>query len=446
MWKDDRMERTWEKRVKEVWTQRKLPEKGWSDLEIDALLSSFAMKDSNNDPNGIGCGEREGRVYSTLVQRRYHHLSHGIGKSGDLYRPQPKAIGSSQLITFTHYLLRDSLKIAGLHKKLHSILFPGATGSCLLFSLLALKRMKPTASKVIWFRIDQQTAPKAILAAGCEWIIIEGKVKGDEIVTDITAFEACLLAHHPESILAVISTTSCFSPRAPDDVVSIATLCNSHQLYHIINHAYGVQCKRYNHLINEAMGNGKVDIIVASTDKNYMVPVGGGIIMSPDKKVLDLVSTIYPGRATANVMIDMCMTLLSMGSLGYTQLLQQREQLFTYLQGELRTLSTHYPCKLLDTPSNPISLAISLVSFPDTLNLTNLGKHLFHRGITGVRVVDGKASKQIGNITFQPYGCHHNEYPYPYLNIACAIGMTKDEIDHLLQALHRLFSSIHKAT
>jgi len=31
---------------------------------------------------------------------------------------------------------------------------------------------------------------------------------------------------------------------------------------------------------------GRVDVIVSSTDKNFMVPVGGSIIYSTDKKII----------------------------------------------------------------------------------------------------------------------------------------------------------------
>lgn len=47
--------------------------------------------DTNNSPETIGAGEREGRVASALVARRHFGLSHGIGRSGDISAEQPKA-------------------------------------------------------------------------------------------------------------------------------------------------------------------------------------------------------------------------------------------------------------------------------------------------------------------------------------------------------------------
>lgn len=61
-----------------------------------------------------GVGEREGRVYSSLVSRRHYGLTHGVGRSGDLTAEQPKAAGSSLLSKITHLLVRHALKIAGL--------------------------------------------------------------------------------------------------------------------------------------------------------------------------------------------------------------------------------------------------------------------------------------------------------------------------------------------
>lgn len=48
---------------------------------------------------------------------------------------------------------------------------------------------------------------------------------GDQLVTDLSAVQARLEELGPEAIVCVISTTSCFAPRAADDVLNIAALC-----------------------------------------------------------------------------------------------------------------------------------------------------------------------------------------------------------------------------
>lgn len=41
---------------------------------------------------------------------------------------------------------------------------------------------------------------------------------------------------------------------------------------------------------------GRVDAFVQSTDKNFMVPVGGAIVAGFDEKFIDAVSKTYPGE------------------------------------------------------------------------------------------------------------------------------------------------------
>ena len=45
---------------------------------------------------------------------------------------------------------------------------------------------------------------------------------------------------------------------------------------------------------------GRVDYVVMSTDKNFLVPVGGGIVTSQNKQKLRALAESYPGRASAS--------------------------------------------------------------------------------------------------------------------------------------------------
>jgi O-phospho-L-seryl-tRNASec:L-selenocysteinyl-tRNA synthase len=47
-----------------------------------------------------------------------------------------------------------------------------------------------------------------------------------------------------------------------------------------------------------------------------MVPVGGSLVYSYDKKLLKSVSEMYPGRASAAPILDLFITFLSMGKDG----------------------------------------------------------------------------------------------------------------------------------
>lgn len=49
-----------------------------------------------------------------LVARRHYRLGHGIGRSGDISEPQPKAAGSSLMNGLTNLMLKDLVKIMGM--------------------------------------------------------------------------------------------------------------------------------------------------------------------------------------------------------------------------------------------------------------------------------------------------------------------------------------------
>ena len=61
-------------------------------------MNKIALMDSNNYMGNSGVGEREGRIYSSIVKQKNFNLGHGIGRSGDVNALQPKAIGSSLIV------------------------------------------------------------------------------------------------------------------------------------------------------------------------------------------------------------------------------------------------------------------------------------------------------------------------------------------------------------
>lgn len=68
---------------------------------------------------------------------------------------------------------------------------------------------------------------------------------------------------------------------------------------------------------------------------------------------------------------------------------------------------------------------------------------LAHKWLTSLllttynRVVSCFDSKAIGGYTFESYGAHFDHFPVAYLTFACAIGMTKEEIDQLVKKLRK---------
>lgn len=291
------------KQYRSLFINRRLPDSGWSDVQIQNLLFLFSVLDTNNkslatggDSEGeetrwCGVGEREGRVYSSLVAQRHFGLSHGMGRSGDITEPQPKAAGSSALVKLTLLLTLDALRRgSGLNAKgpaAHGILLPLCTGMSMSLLLSSLRTASDNTEKniVLWSRIDQKSCFKAITSAGLICVVVQTKMEGDEVVTDIEAMENAL-KQHGEKVLAIITTTSCFAPRVPDAVDEVAKLCEKANVCHVINNAYGLQCAKTSKLINRACVVGRVDAIVCSTDKNFLVPVGKAIQLSNGSQFL----------------------------------------------------------------------------------------------------------------------------------------------------------------
>lgn len=165
-----------------------------------------------------------------------------------------------------------------------------------------------------------------------------------------------------------------------------------------------LQSTRCMHLIQEASRKGRVDAFVQSTDKNFLVPVGGAIIGSFDKSLLDRISKMYPGRASASSVMDVMITLLSLGMAGYKQLIAQRKEMYSYLKEELGKLATRHGERLLDTKGNPISMAMTLQCLShqhDNKQVTMLGSVLFLRNVSGTRVITTTDSKHIVSHKFE---------------------------------------------
>lgn len=240
-------------------THQKLPENGLDDQTIEYFLHQFSLMDSNNFNEMAGMGEREGRVVSALVKFRHFNFSHGIGRSGDIVEVQPKAAGSSIVYKLTNKLVSDALYVSGIKTPLNCIVFPLATGMTMSLALMTLKLKYPGRTKVIWSRIDQKSCLKAIALAGLTPIVVEPKVaESGELTTDVERISSTLL-EEGDNVLCVLSTTSCFAPRQPDQIDKIAQLCSTFNVGHLINNAYGVQCEKIAKLIDRAFLKGRVD-------------------------------------------------------------------------------------------------------------------------------------------------------------------------------------------
>lgn len=270
-----------QKLITSLLSERRLPERGWDETQLELLVRDAAALDSNNFLANVGAGEREARVACPLVARRHFGLAHGIGRSGDISAEQPKAAGSTLLARLCNLLAADALSAAGLAGLGDSTVLPVATGMALNLALLALARQRPAGARyVVWPRCDQKTCVKAIQAAGLEVVVVANRVEGDQVRTDVDAVRREIGRLGADAVVCVLSTTSCFAPRAPDLVEELARLCEEAGCGHIVNNAYGVQCASVCAAISQACRRGRVDAIVQSTDKNFCVPVGGAPLCS----------------------------------------------------------------------------------------------------------------------------------------------------------------------
>lgn len=87
---------------------------------------------------------------------------------------------------------------------------------------------------------------------GLQPIILEPVLCDDELKTDLTGLELQMTTLGSNNIVCVLSTTSCFAPRASDSLEEIAVLCSRYNIPHLVNNAYGLQSARLMHLIQEA--------------------------------------------------------------------------------------------------------------------------------------------------------------------------------------------------
>ncbi|GJQ08411.1 hypothetical protein GpartN1_g202.t1 [Galdieria partita] len=435
-----------EKLIRKLLSNRRLPKDGWDEVTIRLFLQEIASMDSNNFIGNVGAGEREARIFSNIVRERNYSLGHGIGRSGDISAIQPKAAGSSLLAKLTECLVLDAIKVAGLQSVKRALVVPVATGMAMTLIFLALRTMKPHATKIILSRIDQKSCIKSIQAAGYEPIIIDNQVIEDEVITNIKSISNWLELE-ADKVLCIVSTMSCFAPRAPDDIVNIATLCQTFDVIHVVNNAYGIQSRQSNVWMESASSKGRVDIVVQSTDKNFMVPVGGAVLVAKRVDYLLKVAQIYPGRASAQIHIDLLVTLLQMGESTWRELLKQREELFPVLKNEFGKIAHKYGERLLETHHNPISMAITLDHLEAKgFSVEFFGSMLFTRFVSGTRVVARNNSKtKVCGIDFpNGFGAHCTNYPHSYLTAACALGMKKDDVVAFCNRLDECFQEAYK--
>ncbi|KAL0228376.1 hypothetical protein RCL1_004519 [Eukaryota sp. TZLM3-RCL] len=427
------------KLFKNLLSRRQVPDDAWNSATINLFLSYLSSMDSNNT-SVISIGEREGRVFSSLVSSRNFNFAHGVGRSGDITSSQPKAAGSSILANLVSSLMIDTFKIVGLPKLESALMLPVATGMGLLLSLCTLRLEKPNKNSVLWIRADQKSAPKSIVTAGFTLIIVDLCIDGDEVGLDLNTLRA-LLEQHRDSALAVVSTTSCFSPRKVDDVLGIGRICSEFGVYQVVNNAYGLQGPASIKSLTRGLNGNVVDLFIQSTDKNFMVPVGGCVVAGK-KDLVKKVGASYPGRASISPYIDMFITLVSMGKTTLQSLLAERNELYEYLCSRLNQFASDNNERIFCT-SNGIAVGVTLNTL-SAKSVQALGSILYRRGVSGVRTMSTCKTTTIGTVELHEFGHHVVGYPNFYLNCAASIGINRADVDGFVSKLQSCYREVLK--
>ncbi len=151
--------------IKLLFEQRRVPEEGWKDYQIEGLLNLLSTMDSDKDSKAAFLGEREGRVASPAVSKLAGGFHHGVGRSGDLAEAQPKAAGGSLMYFFANKLSIDAMKRFGAPNVKKAMVFPMATGMTLALVLCAARNLTK-GREVVYPQVDHKTPLKAIHLAG----------------------------------------------------------------------------------------------------------------------------------------------------------------------------------------------------------------------------------------------------------------------------------------
>uniref|UniRef100_A0A8C9FFB8 O-phosphoseryl-tRNA(Sec) selenium transferase n=1 Tax=Pavo cristatus TaxID=9049 RepID=A0A8C9FFB8_PAVCR len=168
---------------------------------------------------------------------------------------------------------------------------------------------------------------------------------------------------------------------------------------------------------------------------------------APRKTFLPLRTSTAPPNLVSSV------NLVCIGVLHPDHLLKKKKkktntelEMFSYLSSELKKLADLHNERLLDTPHNPISLAMSLKNLDENndVAVTQLGSMLFTRQVSGARVVPRGSVQTVNNYTFKGFMSHANDYSCAYLNAASAIGIKKQDVDIFLKRLDKCLKASRK--
>jgi O-phospho-L-seryl-tRNASec:L-selenocysteinyl-tRNA synthase len=407
--------------IADVLNRRVFPERSLSDFQVELMLQLLSSMDSDKDPEAARVGEREGRTASPLVSRLSAGFNHGVGRSGHLIASQPKATGASLMQQVTDSIAVDAIRKLGLGNIHDGLVTPLSTGMSIALVMAALRR-ETGVRKVLYPRIDHLSPSRGIALAGLEEVGVPTVLHGDAVDADVGELER-LMTKHKSSV--VLLTTTFFPPRQTDPVKEVAKLCADKGTPLVINNAYGIQSEDVMQNIHSAIDAGRVDAVVQSSDKNFLAPVGGSIVVSPSKEIVDWIAETYAGRASAGPIVQTLAALLVTGVERYNQLRREQTANRLLLQEGIERVAGEIGQRVL-TVKNPVSCAMTL----DGLDAENVGASLYNLRVTGPRAISkGTQGSCIDN------------YPHSYIVMNAAIGASKKDVEEATSKLNRALGS-----
>jgi len=141
-----------------------------------------------------------------------------------------------------------------------------------------------------------------------------------------------------------------------------------------------------------------------------------------------------------------------MGLSGYQRLLKERITILETFPKTLAAVAQKHGERLLICPTNTISFGMTLESLarPKGENeeetdyvksvakdISSFGAMLFSRCVSGTRVVPRAQVNTISGQEFVGFGSSTSTYHSAYMTAACAIGVSKAEIDEFYTRLDR---------
>ncbi len=411
--------------VRDTLNRQLFPDTSLTDSQIDFMIKILSSMDTDKDPKAVRVGEREARVFSSYVESLAAGFNHGVGRSGELNAPQPKAVGASIMQQVANNVALDAIRKLGLSNCRAGLVTPVSTGMSLALVFGAIRR-ELGIKKVLYPRIDHKSPQRGVSFVGLEEVRIPTCLEDDAVRVDMSALDTAI---SKTSSCAVLATTTFFPPRESDPVKEIAKSCAEHDIPLVINNAYGVQSQKIMESIRSAVDAGRVDAIVQSSDKNFLCPVGASIVVSPNPEIIEKTSNTYAGRATAAPIIQTLAALLALGNDNYRALQKQQEENVVLLRSRLEEIASALNQRVLNV-ENPIACAITM----DNIDVEELGARLYNERVTGPRAVP------IGG-----YGSSIDTYPHSYIVMNAAIGARKIDVEQATTKLYKQASTLSKS-